>query len=264
MPADLCGGHPFLFTAAFATCHDGPMRLTVIGCSPAWPNPGGAHSGYLLEEPGKLLLECGPGVLSRLREREGWPSVDAIAITHFHLDHWGDLIPWATGGAFAAPPGPLTPLWLPPGGLASLVDFEKLLKLPDLLKQSFELREYVEGVPFEAAGFTITARQVPHYDLDAYALRVTDGDRTLAFSGDSAPTPVLAEIARDANLFLCEATLRDGSLDSEPRGHLSAEEAEAAFAASGAERLVLTHRPIELRDQNAGRTIAREGLVLTI
>ena len=53
------------------------MRLTVIGCSPAWPNPGGACSGYLVE--GRLLLDCGPGVLSRLRENgNGWPEVDAI------------------------------------------------------------------------------------------------------------------------------------------------------------------------------------------
>src|SRR6187551_3753268 len=62
------------------------VRLTVIGCSPAWPNPGGAQSGYLLDGPGTLLLDCGPGVLAKLREREDWPHVDAIAITHWHLD----------------------------------------------------------------------------------------------------------------------------------------------------------------------------------
>ncbi len=75
------------------------MKLTVVGCSPAWPNPGGAQSGYLLEGPGRLLLDCGPGVLARLRSNgtNGWPEVDAIAITHFHLDHWGDLVPWVWG-----------------------------------------------------------------------------------------------------------------------------------------------------------------------
>ena len=70
----------------------------MVGCSPAWPNPGGAQSGYLVEGEGRLLLDCGPGVLSRLREAdEGWPRVDAIAITHFHLDHWGDIVPWVWG-----------------------------------------------------------------------------------------------------------------------------------------------------------------------
>src|SRR5205823_3071793 len=65
------------------------VKLTVVGCSPAWPNPGGAQSGYLVEDDrgGRLLLDCGPGVLARLREDDGWPSVDAIVLAHFHLDH---------------------------------------------------------------------------------------------------------------------------------------------------------------------------------
>ena len=46
------------------------MRVHVVGCSPAWPNPGGAQSGYIVEEEGRrILLDCGPGVLPRLRQR---------------------------------------------------------------------------------------------------------------------------------------------------------------------------------------------------
>src|SRR6476646_2841328 len=59
------------------------VRLTVAGCSPSWPNPGTAQSGYRLEsEDGTLLVDCGPGVLSRLREREPWPQVAAIVFSH--------------------------------------------------------------------------------------------------------------------------------------------------------------------------------------
>src|SRR3954447_10662493 len=98
------------------------VKLTVVGCSPAWPNPGGAQSGYLVESDGRrLLLDCGPGVLPRLRERESWPDVDAIAITHFHLDHWGDLVPWVWGLKFG-PAAELEPpeVWVPPGGIETL------------------------------------------------------------------------------------------------------------------------------------------------
>src|SRR5438105_2875746 len=94
------------------------MKLTVVGCSPAWPNPGGKQSGYLVEGPGRLLLDCGPGVLGELRAREGWPRLDAIAITHFHLDHWGDIVPWVWGSIYRF--GDLVPppqLWLPPDGM---------------------------------------------------------------------------------------------------------------------------------------------------
>src|SRR5919204_1663140 len=110
------------------------VKLTVIGCSPAWPNPGGAHSGYLVENGGgRLLLDCGPGVLPRLRERESWPAVNAIVVTHFHLDHWGDLVPWVWGAMFAPAAGHARPeLWVHGGGGARLRDFGERLGRPDM------------------------------------------------------------------------------------------------------------------------------------
>ncbi len=225
------------------------VQLTVVGCSPAWPNPGGAQSGYLVRGDGRvLLLDCGPGVLARLRESNGgWPHVDAIVVTHWHLDHWGDLVPWVWG-TMAGPGRNRTPveLWLPPGGEARLRDFGARLGWEDMWATAFAPREYREGDPFEAAGLTVTALRLPHYTLTTFGLRVSNGERTLAYSGDTGPSERLAELARDADLFLCEATLERGELDGQPRGHLAADEAVAAFEASGAKRLLLTHRPREL------------------
>jgi ribonuclease BN (tRNA processing enzyme) len=223
------------------------VRLTIVGCSPAWPNPGGAQSGYLVEGSGRVLLDCGPGVLPRLREQEGWPRVDAIVITHFHLDHWGDLVPWTFGSMFGPGHDVTAPqLWLPPGGREELGRFGEQLGFAGMF-DAFDLREYVEGQPFAADGLTITPTRVPHYQLQTYALRVTDGKSTVAYSGDSAPSPQLAEVGRDADLFLCEATLAESREGGDGlRGHLSAEEAMAAFEQSGAHRLVIIHRPEEL------------------
>lgn len=229
------------------------MKVIVVGCSPAWPNPGGAQSGYIVEGSARLLLDCGPGVLPRLREQEGWPRVDAIVITHFHLDHWGDLVPWAFGAMYG--PGHNVPkprLLVPPGGEQELVGFADKLGVEGMFDDAFEVSEYPENEPFEAAGLQVTAIRVPHYQLVTHGLRVTDGERTLAYSGDSAPSPKLADVARDADLFLCEATLREsreGSADG-LRGHLSAEEAIQAFRDSGARRLVIVHRPDELPLEN--------------
>jgi ribonuclease BN (tRNA processing enzyme) len=235
------------------------VKLTVIGCSPAWNNPGGAQSGYLVEGGGRLLLDCGPGVLARLRAREGWPRVDAVAITHFHLDHWGDLVPWIFGASFG--PGrevPRPTLWLPPGGAGTLRTFGQRLGFADQLDRAFVLEEYDEGAPFEAAGFSVTPYRLAHYAELTYGLRVSNSHHTLAYSGDSAPNPNLAELARDADLFLCEATLARPE-PSDDRGHLSADEALDAFRASGARRLLVIHRPDELPlDEGVER--ARDGL----
>ena len=220
------------------------MRLTVIGSSPAWPNPGSAQSGYLLEGPGKLLLDCGPGVLARLRE-EGH-VVQAVAITHWHLDHWGDLVPWAWLKLFGPDEVRVScTLYLPPRGIEELTRFASFWGNERMFERAFELAEFEQGTPFEAAGFEVEARRVPHYDLEAYGFRVREpgSGRVLAYSGDCAPTQELAALAAGGP----------------PRGHLTAEEALAA--ADGP--ILLTHRPIELPAPD-GLPLARDGLTLEV
>lgn len=223
------------------------VKLSVVGCSPAWPNPGGAQSGYLVEgEGGRLLLDCGPGVLPRLRAAEGWPVIDAIAITHFHLDHWGDVVPWVWGSQFGPGAGLESPeLWLPPGGRDTLERIGDHLGRRDMFETSFRIQEYEDGTPFTAAGSTVTPRRVLHYQMLAFGFRVSQNGTTLAYSGDSGPSDALPELARDADLFLCEATLLAPNPEGGTRGHMAAPEARDAFEASGAKRLLLTHRPAE-------------------
>ena len=239
------------------------MRVHVVGCSPAWPNPGGAQSGYLLEGNGRLLLDCGPGVLARLRDREPWPLVDAIALTHFHLDHWGDLVPWIFGASFGAGRDATPPeLWVPPGGTGTLRSLGGKLGFGARLDTVFALHEYADSVPFETAGFEVTPLRLKHYDELTFGLRVTDGRATVAYSGDTAPTPKLTELAHHADVFLCEATLAEPE-PSDDRGHLSGDEAVAAFEASGAKRLIVIHRPEEL-PLSSGVERARDGLELEL
>lgn len=237
------------------------MKLRIVGCSPAWPNPGGVQSGYLVEGDGRLLLDCGPGVLAALRGREPWPSVDAIALTHFHLDHFGDLVAWAFGAQFGPGREALAPtLWLPPGGVETLRALDRTLGAGAIL-EVFSPREYAEGVPFATAGFDVTPVRTAHYEELSFGFRVVGAGATLAYSGDAGPTAGLAELARDADLFLCEATLDEPEGGS--RGHLTAEEAVDAHRRSGARRLLVVHRPDELPLPD-GVERARDGLELEL
>jgi ribonuclease BN (tRNA processing enzyme) len=237
------------------------VRLTVIGSSPAWPNPGSAQSGYLVEGPDALLLDCGPGVLGRLRDTGALARVKAVAITHFHLDHWGDLVPWAWLAAFGSDPPPRAQLWLPPRGTAELEAFAARWGNEGMFERAFDVEEFEPGTVFRAAGFEVEARPVPHYELGAFGLRVRDpaSGRLLAYSGDAGPGDDLAALARGADLFLCEATLERGDAESEPRGHLAADEARAASSCP----LLLTHRPVELPAPDEGQ-VAYDGLVVEI
>ena len=204
------------------------MKLTVVGCSPAWPNAGGAHSGYLVSSDGRrLLLDCGPGVLARLRELEAWPTVDAIIISHLHLDHCGDLVPWLWGHVLGPATGTKGPeLHVPPAGLARISTFAPLGRFLEV----FEVREFADARPFDAAGLTVTPRAVTHYHEPAYGLRVEHNGSVLAYSGDTGPTPALVEPEQH-----------------EPHGHLCADEARAIAVEAGARRLLITHRAAEHR-----------------
>ena len=93
------------------------LALTVLGGSPAWPNPGQAASGYLVESArSRVLLDCGSGIASELRAHDPGPLTD-IVISHFHADHWFDLVPLHyvfRYGIWKDRPRPA--LHLPPGG----------------------------------------------------------------------------------------------------------------------------------------------------
>jgi ribonuclease BN (tRNA processing enzyme) len=132
-----------------------------------------------------------------------------------------------------------------------------------MFERTFDLSEYQPDTEFRVGPLVVTPTRVPHYRLETYAFRVEADGRSLAYSGDSAPSEELVEAARDADLFVCEATLLRGDLDGQPRGHLSLEEAVEAFEASGAGRLLVTHRPCEL-PKPEGFELAYDGLELDV
>ena len=247
------------------------MRLTVVGCSPAWPNPNGGPVG--LPDRGRTgagsCSTAGPAVLGRLRTSEAWPDFDAVVITHFHLDHWGDLVPWVWGALYLHGRGenpPRPELWVPPGGIELLARFGAMLGFPDMFERVFRPFEFTPGVEFGAGGCTVTATAVPHYRMEAFALRVAAEGRTLAYSGDSGPSDDLAACAAGADLFVCEATLLRGraltgspGADSVPRGG----GADGVHVLPRASELLVTHRPCELPGDDA-LSFAFDGLCRSV
>jgi ribonuclease BN (tRNA processing enzyme) len=114
-----------------------------------------------------------------------------------------------------------------------------------MFSDAFDLHEYVDGEPFETAGFQVIPERVLHYDLLAFGFRASANGTVLAYSGDSGPSDALPKLAEGADLFVCEATLLAPNPEGGTRGHLAAAEAVEAFEEAGAKRLLLTHRPTE-------------------
>jgi ribonuclease BN (tRNA processing enzyme) len=132
-----------------------------------------------------------------------------------------------------------------------------------MFDRTFAVSEYDAETPFTAAGLQVVPVRLPHYTLETYGFRVSNDTTTLAYTGDTGPSERIADLARDVDLLVCEATLETGAADGEPRGHLSVDEALDAYRASGARRLLLTHRPSELA-LPAGLDLAYDGMEVEI
>ena len=75
------------------------MRLVVLGSGSTVPHPQRASSGFWLETSGgAILLDCSSPIPLRMaQEGLDWPNLDAIWISHFHLDHCGGVAPFLAG-----------------------------------------------------------------------------------------------------------------------------------------------------------------------
>ncbi|MBI2952973.1 MAG: MBL fold metallo-hydrolase [Chloroflexi bacterium] len=219
------------------------MRLTILGRSPACPNPGGACSGYLVEEDETdLLIDCGTGIVSRLREIVDYRRVSAIIISHMHLDHFIDIIPYAYGLKLVSglADGSRLPLLLPPNGQQILNDVTSQWKdLPDLMAQVFDIREFDPSQTLRIGDLDITFAETVHY-VPCWAIRIA-GKKTLVYSADSGPSDRLGAHVKGADLFLAEAALFQKRGVPGEQGHLTPGEAGEIARKAGARRLVLTH-----------------------
>lgn len=216
------------------------MRLTVLGCSGTYPGPDSPCSSYLLEEGGfQLLVDAGNGSLGPLQRFAGLLAPDAALISHLHGDHYLDLQPYLYARYYhpdGAPPA--LPIYAPPAMPAQLkAGYGEATSSAELVDEVYDIHPTSAG-RLEIGPFTITLARTAH-PVECYGTRLEAGGRTLAYSADTGPTEALVELARDADVLLCEAAFGTGT--GLPDLHLSGREAGEHAARAGAGRLLLTH-----------------------
>ncbi|HEX2142390.1 MAG TPA: MBL fold metallo-hydrolase, partial [Candidatus Limnocylindria bacterium] len=229
------------------------MRLTVLGRSPARPNPNEACAGYLVEGGGsRVLMDVGPGVVAQLLRRNTPDELDAVVISHMHTDHCLDLVTLRYSYPWIDVAKNRLLVIVPPGATSQLSELALGAGYSNFFDKSFTFREHDGKSPIEIGNLRFEPDETQHF-IPTWGFRVTargtdeDSDRVLAYSADAGPCEALPRIADDADLFLCEAALRSlDEDDSEPgrRGHLLPSEAATVAAHSGARGLLLTHIPL--------------------
>ena len=184
------------------------MKLHVLGCHGPFPPAGGTTSGYLLENKGQLLLmDCGAGVMGRLMRLCNPAELAGVLLSHLHFDHASDLLVMRYYLEIA---GKTLPVYVPGEDDSP---FRALLTAP-----AFDVRPYTEKL--EIAGLTVTNLPVRH-PVPCRALRLTDGRKTLVYTGDTNDCPGLSAFAENADVLLADAAFLTEEW-TEEKPHMSA------------------------------------------
>jgi ribonuclease BN (tRNA processing enzyme) len=213
------------------------VRLTVLGGCGAWPEVGQACSGYLVEHDGfRLLVDLGYATMPRVLQRATAGQIDAVYISHGHPDHCVDLNPLLRARALSDDPAPPLPVYALPGALDAVLALDR----PGMLAAAYVLRELTAGSRFDIGPFDAETRLLPHSVPNA-GVRLAAGDRVVAYTGDTGPSPDVVALARDADLLVAEASYVH-QVPADARPYMSsARQAGQHAAKAGARRLLLTH-----------------------
>ncbi|MDQ8705722.1 MBL fold metallo-hydrolase [Streptomyces sp. LHD-70] len=219
------------------------MKLTVVGCSGSFPSADSACSSYLVEADGfRLLLDMGNGALGELQRHCGLYDLDAIFLSHLHADHCIDMCGYFVARYYRHEGGrcDAIPVYGPEGTEQRLTTAYADTPSASSMSEVFDFHT-LKPATFEIGPFSVRTEKVAH-PVEAYAIRIEHGGKTLTYSGDTGVCDGLDELAEGADLFLCEASFTHGKEDI-PDLHLNGREAGETARRAGAGRLVLTHIP---------------------
>lgn len=208
------------------------MELVVLGVSGSYPSARGACSGYLVRTAeANLWLDCGNGTLATLHEYCDPGDIDAVVITHEHLDHCADIygmhVLWRYGLERSG-----LPVFAPSGAE------QRLGALVSDWGGVFAWRAIEDSSPVEVKDARLDFRRTDH-PIPTYAVEVSSDSARLIYTADTGPGWSVEAFAPGADLVLAEASYLHA--DRRTNMHLSAREAGEMAKKSSAGALLLTH-----------------------
>ena len=219
------------------------MKVTIVGCGDAFGSGGRLQSSYHVQVgPTRFLIDCGATALIGLSRLGIDPNgITTIFISHLHGDHFGGLPFLLLDAQFLARRERPLLIAGPPGTRLRLDELlEVFFPLSSLNKWRFPWKvvELEAGSSSEFLGHSVSTVEVVHFSgAPSTALRISDGEKVFAYSGDTEWVDALPSISAAADLFIVECYKYSGH----PSGHLTWQVLKSHLKDLRARRIMLTH-----------------------
>lgn len=210
------------------------MEVTALGINGPFPAANGATSGYLVTAgERRVQFDLGSGTLGALTALTAPEKLDALVFSHWHFDHCSDALPliFRLEAALPVSDEPLR--------VYGPVDEASPVRAALRRCARVRLRDIAPGDVIDLHGLTLTIGAARH-PVPSVMFRLTDGERTFCYTGDTNTLPGLADFVRDADLLLADGLFPE-QLWTENKPHLSAALAGKLAADANVGRLVVTH-----------------------
>lgn len=212
------------------------MRLRVLGSSGTYPSAGVPASGFLLEHgETSIIMDLGPGAFTSFTGIGTIEEIDALMISHGHLDHCADLLAWYHAGRYGVVRRPAITSYAPDGVFDRVQDFVR--HDDDEMAMVFDHHLVghgdASGVKEVSLNFCDATHPVP-----TVATKASAGGSAIVYTGDTGWSDDVVELAKGVDALLCDATTLE---DFMPDVHCTPRVAGRMAAKAGVERLLLTH-----------------------
>lgn len=214
-----------------------------------------------------ILLDCGATSLVALKRQGIDPGqVAAVFVSHLHVDHYGGLPQLILDGQFNHRVDPLTIAG--PQGTAERLTAALEVMFPgsSTARRRFDVN-VVELRPEESAAIHDTVLHTVEVDHGmpgntALGLRVDVDDKTIAYTGDTAWTDVLIDLAAGSDLFIAESYYWDKAVPY----HLRHADLVAHRDQLTSRHIMVTHMSADMLDHagEAAFDLAHDGRVVTL